>query len=298
VSKTNSARILAYLVCSLLLAMALPAHAGAGIIGMALSNTGMQVDQATVSGNVNLNDGAILTTSSSPTRIRLTNGARAVLSPYSSAAVFSDRLVLQKGTGTVSSLNYQLQSQGLQIAAASPDSQAQVTVQDATVHVEALRGNVKITGANGIVLARVVPGSALDITPGAANSSVSTMSGVLRNQDGRFLLHDKLTHLDVELNGISLDSEVGRRIEVTGTAQPSRDRQSQLIQVARLNRLDNSPEPTPKPAPVPAPKPGGVPGGAPSAAIANGLSLGARIGIAAAIGGAAIGATTYAVMSR
>jgi hypothetical protein len=290
-------KYLAYTVCLLILAMALPAQAGSGIIGMALSNTEMQVDQAKVSANANLSPGAVLASTNGPARIRLTNGARAVLSPHSAATVFADRLVLEKGTGTVSSPNYQLQSQGIQFATTSTGAQAEVTVQDSSVRVQALNGDVKVTRADGILLARVLPGTALDITPGATNSSVSTMSGVLRSQDGKLLLHDKLTNLDVELTGPALSSELGRQIEVTGTARPSQDRQSQVIQVARWNRLATDPEPTPDPTPDQGPKPPVI-DAKPSSAISPGMSLGVKIALATAIGGAVAGAATYASMSR
>lgn len=293
-------RNLAYLVCFVLLAMALPAHAGAGVIGMALSNAQMQVDQSTVNGNVNLSPGATLSSSSSLARIRLSNGARAALAPYSAAAVFSDRLVLRKGTGTVFSPNYQLESLGMTITTHAPDAQAQVSIQDATIRVQALHGDVRITAGNGMVLARVRSGSALEITPGAAESSLSTMSGILRADNGRLLLKDSITNLDVELTGTQLHSELGRRIEVTGSAQPSPDRQSQLIQVARWNRLDN--EATPSPVPAPEPKSGepksGDPKGLPGTQKTTGISLGAKIAIAGAVGAAIAGGAAYAAISR
>jgi hypothetical protein len=124
-------------------------------------------------------------------------------------------------------------------------------------------------------VANLTAGRALGLQPSGVAAS-STMTGRLARENGHYVLPDEVSGLKVELNGNGLDREIGRRIQVTGAPKASADRSTQVIEVARLNRLAD------EPAPMPAPSP------APQAAGAAGLSATAKVwivvGVLAAVG--------------
>lgn len=142
----------------------LTAQAGSNVIGMAVSNGQMQVDRSAVTGNANLVEGSSLKTNADPSRIQLSNGSRATLAANSEAQVFADHLVLQRGSSLVASPSYRLQTNGLIVTGA----QAQVALKGGVVNVTAVNGTVSVRSMEGVMLASVKPGTALELTPAAA----------------------------------------------------------------------------------------------------------------------------------
>jgi len=270
------------------------AQAGS-VIGMAVSNGQMQVDRSQVTGNANLSEGSTVKTGSEPSRIQLTNGRRAMLAPGSAAQVYADRLVLESGLSLVATPAYKLQAGGFEVVAAASDAQAQVMVKGGVVQVAALNGPVKVRDGAGMVVAKVNAGSALDLTPGTKGDATSTMTGVLRQESGKFMMKDGLTNLDVELRGANLSGEVGRAVAVTGRASASGDRESQVIEVARLTRVEADPQsggakPTSGDSKKPSGGTGGGSGGGSAPKTSAGMSSGAKIAIALVIAGGGAGA--------
>ncbi|MGC4049628.1 MAG: hypothetical protein QM757_08970 [Paludibaculum sp.] len=280
----------------------LTAAAGNNVIGMAVSNGQMQVDRAAVTGNANLLEGSSVKTNADPSRIQLSNGSRATLAANSEAQIFADRIVLQKGSSLVASPAYSLQTNGLVVTGA----QAQVAVKGGVVNVTATNGIVKVRSMEGVMLASVKPGTALELTPGAGSSTTSTMTGTVRQESGKFLLKDKVTNLDVELRGSNLQNEVGRAIEVTGKATSTANRDSQILEVASLNRLEEAGQsggarPTSGADGKPEKKPAGGTGSGSSSGSgsATGMSHGAKVAlIVAVVGGGAGAGIAFATMSR
>jgi len=212
-----------------------------GVIGVAVSNGKMEVNRSEVTGNANLSDGAMLRSITEPLRIQWSGGGSAALGPHSAAQVYGDRLVLQAGQGVVGTPAVRAVAKGYEVQAEA-QSQAQLALHDGMLQVAALSGTVKVRGADGMMLARVSAGQALDFVADSSAGGVSTMRGTLRGQDGRFFLKDELTNLDVEVRGASLQPSVGRLVEVSGKAAPSADRQSQVIEMARLTTLETDPQ--------------------------------------------------------
>jgi len=279
----------------------LTAQAGNNVIGMAVSNGQMQVDRSAVTGNANLMEGSSVRTSADPSRIQLSNGSRATLAANSEAQVFADRIVLQKGSSLVASPSYSLQANGLVVTGA----QAQVALKGGVVNVTAGNGPAKVRSMEGVMLASVKPGTALELTPGSGGNSTSTMTGTLRQESGKFLLKDKVTNLDVEVRGNNLKDEIGHAIEVTGKATPTPNRDSQILEVASLNRLEEPGQsggarPTSGAEGKPEKKPaGGSSGSGTSSGSATGMSHGAKVAlIVAAVGGGAGAGIAFATMSR
>lgn len=248
----------------------------------------MAVDRAPVDGNANLVDGSLLVAAASPARIQLNNGSRATLGAHSAAKVFGDRLQLESGeTLLTGGKGYRVEALGFQVAADGGTAQAVVHLKNGQAVVAALQGPVVVRNQQGLVLARVNPGRPLSLEPGTGGANESTMSGTLRQAEGRFMLRDEMTNLDVELRG-NLAGQIGRRIQVTGPASASADRNSQVIQVARVNALAEPEQGGNRPA-------GGGGGGA-----ATGMSAGAKLALTVGIlAGVGLGiGVPLAVMSR
>jgi hypothetical protein len=278
----------------LLLALSAVALASGPVVGVAVSPGKLQIDRVDVEGNSNLFEGSRVA-AAAPARIDLSSGARLSLGAGSQARVFRNRLVLEQGEGAIlSSAGARLEALGFQVAPAEPSAQAHVAILGGSaVQVSALNGHVAVRNTQGLILARLNPGSALSFEP-SSGSANSLMKGVLRSENGRFLLLDETTNLNVELRGAALSSEVGRRVEVSGQASPSADNESQVILVTRLNRLPEANQesgnrrasgaPQQQPSTPNRPASGGGGGG-------GGMSAGAKVAIVAAIGGgAAVGA--------
>lgn len=280
-------RTMAKRLMCLAAASALWLNAGGGVIGVAVTDGQMQVDRAAVSGNSNLAEGSSILTAAQATRIQLNNGNRATLAPNSAARVYADRLVLEKGMGVVGSAGYRLQARGLEFAPATQQSRVQVLVNGGAVQVAALDGPVKVIDAGGLVLARVNPGTAMEVRPGAGAAGTSTVTGTLRQEGGKFVLRDQVTNLDVELRGSQLQERLGQMVQATGRAGASADHESQVIEVASLTRFEQEPQEPGGARPTGGGKPSG---GAKPAGAKSGMSSGAKVGIIAAIGaGAGVG---------
>lgn len=273
---------------SLIVSSGLSVFAATPVIGMAVSEGQLSVNNAVVDGNANLVDGAVVKTAAMPSRLQMKNGTQVLLDRNTQAKVFGDRVVLERGTSQISGRSsYDMEALGFRVAPASY-GQARVEMQSNRVVVAALNGPVRVSDKSGMVLASLSSGRALSFEPSAA-SGTSSMTGRLRQENGKFILPDEVSGLKVELNGNGLDREVGRRIQVSGAARSSTDRTTQVVEVARLNRLDGdaSAAPTPSPSsPSPAPQGDGM---------SNGAKVAIVVGVVAAVG---IAAGVLATQSR
>lgn len=255
----------------------------------------MELDRAVVDGNASLTEGASLRSFKSPARIRLANGNTATLGASSEARVFQERLVLSKGQALLTSPRYRAEALGFTAIAGAPESRADLEVRGTgAVLVSAIRGPVKVVDSKGTVIARVMPGKALSFEPPESGSSaVTTVTGAVRRDGSRFMLKDELTNLDVELRGSGLERHLGERVEAAGRAQPSADRESQVVLVSRLSAAPqqsggNRPDPQTgggnRPDPEPQPK--------------KGMSNGAKIAIVAVVAGGVAGGVIAATGSK
>lgn len=263
---------------SLVTALSMSAIAASGpVIGIATSDGSLSVNNSQVNGNANLSAGTVVRTDSATGRVQLYGGTKMVLGNHSQVKVFPNKVLLDQGsTQLAGSSSYPLEALGIRVSP-SAHAQAMVRVQDSKVLVAALNGPVHVTNTAGVPLASVVSGRSLSFQATEAPSTASSMRGTLTKENGRFVLPDETSGLKVQLTGEGLEREIGRRVSVTGSASPSSDNSTQLIQVARLNRM---PEPGPEPSPAPAPQTPttGVPGaGGPS-----GMTVGLIIGVATA----------------
>lgn len=215
----------------------------ASAIGIATARGSFHVDNATVSGNATLFDGALVETAAVGTVLELDRGVRMYLGSASRAKVYQDRFILERGEGQIQSTGrYEFEAGDLRILPASPEATARVALRgDNRVRVSALAGDLQVTTGSGTLVASLNPGKSLEFEPQAAGAAAPfRVSGCLQKQDGRFLLQDDTAAVTFELQGSGLGGVVGQRVEILGTnvtgAKPGPGA-SDVIRVVRVKRL-------------------------------------------------------------
>jgi hypothetical protein len=271
----------------LLVGAFLSAPAAPDAIGIATARGGFILDRSPVQGNTTLFDGGVLETLSFPSVLTLQSGSEIRLGSTSRGRIYRDRLVLEKGEGQMDrASNFRFEALGLRILPDSSGTKAHVTLlRNQRVVVSALAGNVRVTTAEGILVARLDPGSALEFEPQVAGASAPSMaSGCLGVEGIQFVLKDATANVSLELRGMDLGQYAGQRVEITGTelkgARPAQGI-TQVIQVTKITRLGGS-----CPIPTAAAKPAKAAGmaGATKVVIAG-------VAVAAVTGGVVLGLT-------
>jgi hypothetical protein len=277
--------------------LAFPAMLESGApIGVVTSDGDFLLNDARVSGNATLTDGALVQTAEAPSILRLSHGARLELGRGARAKVFADRLVLEAGYSDIrATAKYAIEAASLRIMPASADTAGRVVRQgERVVQVGVAEGSVRVFNAGGVLLANVFPGSPLEFEPQVVSAAPpSSFAGCLLRKQDKWILYDQTTRIIVELRGTGFDKEWGNRVQVIGTTDTSAQSEvgAQVVDVSSLTRLAQggcegvagligaSLPKTPLPA-GPAPTTGG------------GMSAGTKVAIVAAVGGGA-GAGAY-----
>ncbi len=268
------------------------ALAASPVIGIAVAKGTFRVDNATVTGNATLEEGALVETSQSSSSLDLSSGARLVLGASSRGKLYGDHMVLERGESLLErGTTYSVEALGLVIKPETGATSGRVALGGAgRVQVAALTGSFRVLNCS-----RSVGGESgvrrwkLEFEPQVSSStSLSKVTGVLVKKNGHLLLTDETTNVTVEVSGAGLEKEAGHRVELTGSmdpaATPAGDA-SQFIRVSEIRRLGK----------------GGVPGhGGAAAAGAGGAAAGGAtgggiagisVGTIAIIGGVAAAAT-------
>jgi hypothetical protein len=212
-------RFVIYTFCSLLAGswMSLPAATG---IGMVNASGTFTVDHSRVVGNATLFDGTVVETGRAAGDLQLNTGARMQLASESRGRVFQDRLVLERGVGQLQGTGYRIEARSLRIVTDEPVAAARVALSGTHVQVAALQGRLHVTNAQGLLVANMAPGTALEFEPqGESADTTSKLTGILRRKAGKFLLTDDTTKVTAELRGAGLASKVGKLVEITGQIQ-------------------------------------------------------------------------------
>ncbi len=279
-----------------LMALSMAGIAAGPVIGVAVSEGSLQVNQGTIQGNANLEAGSVVRSLASEVRVRLSNGAAASLIPKSVAQFGGQSMELKSGGGIFSNANgYPVSALGFDVRSEG-SAKAKLYMENGQLQVGALDGQVKVSSRDGVLVARVMPGKALALAPAAVSDRTSTMTGTLRQSGDRWTLRDEITNVDAELRFVTPNGYAGRRVVVTGRAVGSNGRADQVIEVARL---------------MPAPEQGGAarpttgqagsskPGSSvPSKQGGGGMSAGAKVALIMVVGGGAAAGVVFATMSR
>ena len=163
------------------------------------------------------------------------------LAAGSRARVYRDRLVLEKGLGELESgSGYRIEALGLRVLPEGEDTSGRVAITaQRRLQALALTGSLRVTAADGTVVALLAPGRALEFSPQAVTGAQAPfqMTGCLESRDGRLVLRDPLTGVTEEVRGDRLDREVGRMIEVTATVIRGVEPVAGALEVVQVSRF-------------------------------------------------------------
>jgi hypothetical protein len=213
-------------------------------IGIAVTKGGFLVDHAHISGNATLFDGSSVETATAASRLQLNDGVVVRLDADARATVYQRRLILERGVGQMESAGlpnhgYEVEARSLHISPSTNDTVTRISLLNARqVQVGALRGAVRVTNSTGLLVARLEAGNSMSFEPDEAGASVPTRaSGCLIGKDGKVILSDQTTNVVLELQGKDLGSQIGNRIQITGTAVKDSPPVSGASQVIRVTEV-------------------------------------------------------------
>jgi hypothetical protein len=214
------------LVASLSLGMA-----AAPAVGIVTAWGSFTIDSSSITGNATLFEGNQIETGKVSSRLQLNSGAKLQLAAESRGIVYRDRLVLERGSSRFETAgDYQVEARSLRIHADGENTAARVSVRNSgVVQVAALTGPVRVTAANGVLLANLAAGRTADFTPkGDSGPAGTTVTGCLESSGGKFLLTDEVSMVRFEVKGVGVEKEVGHRVEIAGTVTPVPESMSQV----------------------------------------------------------------------
>jgi len=251
-------------------------------IGVIKSSGEFRVDGLAVRGNGTLFEGDLVETTAARSVVHLA-GAQLTLLPDSRAKVYQDHTILEKGSELISkSLGHTVEVASLRVAPADKNSVLQLDVTGpSSVSITTTSGEADVRNAQGLLVARVMPGMPLAFNAQAASPSTVDLIGVVEVRDGNYFLTDKCANITVQLQGTDLAQYVGKRVEVNGTvntAATAATGASEVVAVTTVNATNKK---------SCGPAGGGLSAGAKAAIIGGIAVVGTIAGLAAAgvIGG-------------
>lgn len=252
-----------------------------------------------VSGNATLFSGTTVETVKASSRLNL-GKARVELNPGSRIKVSDTIATLEQGAGEIAGSGYSMEARTLRIQPLGGEAVAKVRLQGSeTVLVAAASGPVRVYNHLGDVVANVLAGSMLSLTPVLSQVMSSTLNGELRKVEGRYLLTDTTANVTVELRGTNLEENVGKIVEVNGatlrTATPAPGA-SHVVRVIDIKAIGTPtrPEQAQEPPPAAPSKPGATARPPQPEGRGGGMSSGTRIALVVAAAGGAAGAAIAA----
>jgi len=256
-------------------------------IGVVKSSGDFHVNSSALRGNGTVFDGSLLETAAARSEVQLSNGTRVTLTPESRAKLFRDRTVLEKGSSEVKSAgNYKVSALGMTMTPESKGTVMQIAMnQPRRVSVSALGGAVEVRSAAGMLVARVMPDTALEFDPQAGASTASNLTGCLEAVSGKYFLTDETTNVKVEVQGNGVEKAAGSRVKMTGATIPGETPAggaAQLVSATDITKVGSCKKKVAAGAAAGGGAAGATAGGG---AAAGGLSAGA---IAAIVGGVSV----------
>jgi hypothetical protein len=109
------------------------------------------------------------------------------------------------------------------------------------MQVTAIRGDLRVTTAQGMTIAALSAGRALEFeVPGESGASPPALvTGCVVKIDGKYFLTDEAAGVTVELKG-NVNQYAGRRVEVNGSQVPDAKPAAGASQVVQAGRSNNS----------------------------------------------------------
>ena len=196
-----------------------PALGSARAIGTAVSASNFLMNERVMPGSGSVPDGAALATAAAGSTLHLDGGVRLDLAPHSRGRVYQDRLVLEAGEASLDGLaGYKVDASELRVAPSRGARSAVGYETDGRLKVSAEGGPVRVTNRSGLLLAQVLPGRSIFLTPKAGSGTANTMSlvGTIEKRDNGLFLMDETAGITVKLQGIELDKYVGKKVRIAG----------------------------------------------------------------------------------
>jgi hypothetical protein len=211
--------------------------AAAAPVGVLTAVGSIRIDGVDVRGNGTVRNGSVVETVNNPSQLSLNNGTRFDLAAQSRAQIYDNHAVLERGASQIHAASgYTIQVNSLSVIPVGPSSTIRVFRASASkLQVAAITGEAEVQGTGGVMIARVIPGSALAFQQQPAGAEGATkVSGKLEKEGSRYMLTDVTTKTRLELQGNNLEKFVGQCIAATGSSDPATSR---LIHVATYDKV-------------------------------------------------------------
>lgn len=266
------------LIYTLLLTFSLTASTFGAAIGTITSSGRFEMEGATIWNQGTLLEGSRVATGPAASRLQLIGGGDLRLGVASRARVYADRLLLESGAVQgrlpgnfrmeTAALGLRIEGEGA--SGTAPQAQIQLS-KDGKVLVASLAGSLAVRNPQGLLLARLVEGNAVELSGSQSGATASTkITGVLKHANGKYTITDEVTGVTAEVRGDEIAKFAGKRVTVSGDlatgVTPAAG--SEYVVVAKSVAI---------PAGAPAA------GAAPNAAVLGGMSTAAKVGIVAGI---------------
>jgi hypothetical protein len=214
------ANVIRTVIIVLMAAMACGAEAR--YIGTASCVGNFWVDSAGVSDHATIFENSIVETEGAAAKLQIAGGVRIMLDAHSRAQVGVDRLVLEKGRAQMDSgKDYRIEARGIWVSLGKPQSRAIVSVgAPGVVEVAALSAMVHVANAEGVAVANIAAGRAVELRLGET-SEAAALTGCVVEAGGGYTLRDEASAVTVELRGTEVANQVGKRVHVTGEIAPA-----------------------------------------------------------------------------
>jgi hypothetical protein len=224
--------------------VALAASPGSGtpVIGKIVAQGAFRLDNATVSGNATLFEGATVESGTGAPEgrpeIAFQSGARVSLGAVSRGRFFGDHIVLERGQSRLEKAGgLRVMARGLTVQPETGNTTGRVELAGATrVEVAAWTGSFRVLNASGMVVAKIPTGIALAFEP-QASSGPARITGRLVNKGGHYVLTDETTNVTVEVTGPGLAKMAGKRVEIIGSTDPTATPVSDASQLIRADSV-------------------------------------------------------------
>ncbi len=206
-------------------------------IGVVAAEGSFWVDSAGVSDHATLFEGSTVETTGATAKLRIGATVRVLLDANSRAQVHADRLLLEKGRGQLESgANYRMEARTLRVTLGSAESRAVVAIGDSAVEVASLNGQVRVANADGVLVANIEAGRAVELRLEQGRDT-SVLTGCVAKAGSAYMMRDEASAVTVELRGAEMAGQTGKRVQVTGKVVPSERAEAPADQVLQATEV-------------------------------------------------------------
>ena len=189
----------------------------AGAIGLATTSGVFSVDNSQVQGNASLVNGSLVETTDNPSQVTLQGGARVDLATQSRSRIYSDHIVLERGSSKVRGVPVVVN--GLRIVPANHAVIEVTTDSSKRFGVESTEGWATVLNAHGALIAEVPHGSAMSFVEQETGAGAPTqITGCIQKVRGTnsYVIRDETTNVIYEVQGPDVAANVGKNVQITG----------------------------------------------------------------------------------